>query len=155
MLVMNNLEQKIYEEYVRAMKSGDKDRTGFLSFLRAELKNSAIDLKKQSLDDSEVLSVLNKQKKRLQETKESAESSGRKDILEQAERELSFLKPYLPEALGDKEVSEIVDKVISELGAASMKDMGRVMKEVLAIVGVRADSRLVSGLVKEKLSSLS
>lgn len=151
-MAMNNLEQKIYEEYVRAMKSGDKDKTGFLSFLRAELKNSAIDLKKQSLDDSEVLSVLNKQKKRLQETKESAESSGRKDILEEAERELSFLKPYLPEALEEKEVLGIIDRIIAELGADSMKDMGRVMKEVLAIVGVRADSRLVSKLVREKLS---
>ena len=147
------LEEKIYQDYVEALKAKNKSKTDFLSLIRAELKNQAIDLKKEKLEDPEVLAVLKKQQKRLQDTKESISSSQRQDLLEDVERELAILNEYLPPALSEEELSKIIDEVIAETGASTMKDMGRVMKEVLARVGAQADSKKVSQLVKNKLSS--
>ena len=147
------LEDKIYQDYVTALKAKDKAKTGFLSFVRADLKNRAIELKKDKLDDSEVLAVLKKQQKRLQDSKESITASGRTELIQGLEQELALLAEYLPKPLADEELAKIVKDTISDLGAASMKDMGKVMKEILAKVGVRADSKKVSSLVKECLSS--
>jgi len=147
------LQDDIYKKYVEALKARDRKRSDFLSFVRAELKNVAIDLKKEKLEDSEVLTILNKQKKRLQESKESAVSSNRQDLIEEANNELVIIGEYLPKLMEESEVISIVESTIKELGAASMKDMGRVMKEVISIVGVRADSKMLSTLVKNKLAS--
>ncbi len=146
------LEEKIYEDYLKALKERDKHRTDFLSFIRAELKNSAIELRKEKLEDNEVLSVLNKQRKRLEETKQDISTSGRADLIESADKELSLLHQYLPQPLTEKELSEIIERVISQTGAASIKDMGKVMKDVLAQTGVRADSKKVSDLARNKLA---
>lgn len=146
------LEEKIYEDYLKALKGRDKHRTDFLSFIRAELKNSAIELRKEKLEDNEVLSVLNKQRKRLEETKQDISTSGRADLIESADKELSLLHQYLPQPLTEKELSEIIERVISQTGAASIKDMGKVMKDVLAQTGVRADSKKASDLVRNKLA---
>jgi len=147
------LEEKIYKDYLKALKAKDKHKIDFLSLIRAELKNRAIDLKKEKLDDPEVLAVLKKQQKRLQDAKESIASSSRKDLLADIERELAIVNEYLPQPLSPEELSQMITEVITETGASSMKDMGRVMKEALAKVGARADSKSVSQLVKEKLSS--
>jgi hypothetical protein len=147
------LEEKIYKDYLEALKSKDKHKREFLSFIRAELKNAAIELRIKELDDSEVLKVLKKVRRRLGETKESIASSGRKEYIESLDRELAILDGYLPKPLSEPELLEIIDQVISELGASSLKDMGRVMKEVLAKVGVRVEAKKVSEIVKSKLSS--
>ncbi|UCC95258.1 MAG: GatB/YqeY domain-containing protein [Candidatus Omnitrophota bacterium] len=147
------LEDKIYKEYIAALKSRDKHKADFLSFIRAELKNAAINVKKEKLEDNEVLEVLKKQKKRLQETKDSVAETARVDILRNVEKELALLDTYLPKPLEENELIAIIDQVFSETGASSMKDMGKVMKEVLARVGVRADAKKVSELVRTKLST--
>ena len=147
------LEEKIYQDYVAALKAKDKHKTDFLSLIRAELKNHAINLKKEKLEDDEVLAVLKKQQKRLQDAKESIASSQRQDLIDNIEQELAIVSEYLPEPLQEEELAKIIDSVIAETGASSMKDMGRVMKEVLAKVGAQADSKKVSQLVKDKLSS--
>ena len=148
------LEEKIYKDYVEALKSRDKEKIDFLSFIRAELKNAAIGLRKDKLDDDEALAVIKKQKKRLEEAKESTIPSGRADLIKSIERELAILDSYLPPPLEESQLIVIIDEVISAIGATSMKDMGRVMKEVLGKVGVRAEAKKVSELVKNKLSSL-
>lgn len=148
------LEEQIYNDYVAALKAKDKHKAHFLSFIRGALKNVAIECRKEKLDDAEVLHVLQKQKKRLEESRESIISSGRQDLRDAIESEILFLEVYLPNPLEEKELIAIVDQVISEVGAGSMKDMGVVMKQVLRTVGVRADSRTVSELVKNKLMSL-
>jgi hypothetical protein len=147
------LEDRIYQDYVSALKAKDKHKAHFLSFIRAGLKNAAIELKKDKLDDDEALAVLKKQKKRLLDTKESIVKSQRSELLEDADKELVLLSAYLPEPLSQKELLEAIDAVIAETGASSTKDMGRVMREVLARVGSRAEAKEVSALVKEKLSS--
>jgi len=146
------LEQKIYKDYTDALRARDKAKIDFLSFIRAELKNTGIDLKKSSLDDADVCTVLKRQKKRLEESKESFVVSGRKDLIEQAEKELALVNGYLPQPLGDAEMLKVIEQVIAEIQAASLKDMGRVMKEVLAKVGASADARKLSELVKMKLT---
>jgi uncharacterized protein YqeY len=148
------LEEKIYKNYVEALKAKDRHKTDFLSLIRAELKNQAIDLKKEKLEDEEVLAVLKKQQKRLQDAKECISSSPRQDLIQNLERELNILSEYLPEPLCEEELIKIIEEAISQTSASSMKDMGKVMKEVLAKVGARADSKAVSQLVKSKLSSI-
>lgn len=146
------LEQRIYKDYTDALRARDKARIDFLSFIRAELKNVSIDLKKSLLDDSDVCTVLKRQKKRLEESKESFVASGRKDLIEQGEREIAILNGYLPQALSDAEVGTIIEQVIVEMQAASIKDMGRVMKEVLSRAGASADAKKASEMVKKRLS---
>jgi hypothetical protein len=146
------LEEKIYKDYVQSLKSHHKEKTDFLSFLRAELKNTAIEFKKNNLNDSEALAVLGKIKKRLEEAKESVSSSAKTEFLEKTEKELAILNGYLPKPLEESELLIIIDEAVLSVGASSLKDMGRVMKEVLAKVGVRADAKKVSDLVKRKLS---
>ncbi len=146
------LEEKIYKDYLEAFKGKNKQRAVFLNFIRAELKNLAINLRKDKLDDQEVLTVLKKQKKRLEETRQSIVSSGRSELLKDTEKELAILEAYLPEPLTESELLESIDRAISQTGATSIKDMGKVMKEVLAEAGVRADAKKVSELVKDKLS---
>lgn len=148
------LEDKIYQDYVEALKSRNKSKSVFLSFIRSELKNEAINLKVEKLDDSQALIVLKKQQKRLLDTKEAIVSSQRNDLLQSIEQESNILNQYLPKPLKDTELLQIVEEVISKTKASSMRDMGRVMKEVLTRVGIKADSKKVSSLVKEKLSSL-
>ena len=148
-----SLEEKVYSDYIIALKAKDRKKSSFLSFLRSELKNQAINLKKQSLEDNEVLEVFKKQKKRLQDAKESMAGSGRDDLIEDLQQELQTICEYLPKPLDDSELVTIVEEIILSIGASSIKDMGRVMKEILSKVGVRADSKKVSILVKDRLSS--
>ncbi|MCP4652008.1 MAG: GatB/YqeY domain-containing protein [Candidatus Omnitrophica bacterium] len=147
------LTDKIYQDYVTALKAKNKQKSEFLSFVRAAFKNKSIELKKDSLSDDEILAVLKTQKKRLQDTKDSVASSKRQDLIEQAEREITILNEYLPKAMDESELIEIIDKVIQETGASSPKDMGAVMKEVIARSAGRADSKKISEIVKTKLIS--
>ncbi|MBD3263804.1 MAG: GatB/YqeY domain-containing protein [Candidatus Omnitrophica bacterium] len=146
------LEDRIYQDYVAALKAKDKDKSQFLSFLRSELKNRAIELKEKNLKDSDVIAVLKKQKKRLQDSKESAVSSGRQELIDNANAEIALIENYLPKPLSEEELASLVDEVIKDTQASSMKDMSRVMKEVLAKSEGRADSRKTSELVKMRLS---
>ncbi|MCK5288722.1 MAG: GatB/YqeY domain-containing protein [Candidatus Omnitrophica bacterium] len=147
------LEEKIYSDYINALKSKNKYKTNYLSFIRSELKNHAINLKKDGLDDSEVLIILKKLQKRLFDTKESISPNTRQDLLDDLEKELLILNQYLPKLLDNSELLEIINEVMLQINATSIKDMGNVMKEVLSRVGLRADSKKLSSLVKNKLIS--
>lgn len=149
------LEDRIYKDYITALKSKDKTKTQFLSFLRSELKNQSISLKKEKLEDSEAIAILKKQKKRLAESKDVIKQSGREDLIKNIDTEISILDDYLPQPLPKGEVIKIIDEAVSEAEAHSLKDMGKVMKLCLEKLSGRADSKEVSNLVKEKLSNLS
>ena len=148
-----SLEQKIQSDYVAAMKAKDQHRAQFLSFVRAEIKNAAIDLKKrEGLDDEDVVAVLKKQKKRLEDAREQMVSAGRQDLVTSTEREIALVDEYLPQPLTDEELSGIIETCIRATGASSMKDMGSLMKAVLAECGARADNKKVSEMVRSRLS---
>lgn len=146
------LEEKIYQDYVSAMKARDKARSDFLNFIRADIKNAAIAAKKDKLDDNEVLSVISKQKKKLEDAKEIA-GSAKEDFIKEVDFQIAILNEYLPKVLSDEELAAVVSQAISDTGAATMKDMGRVMKEVLAKVGVRAEPKKINEIVRAKLTN--
>jgi len=146
------LEEKILNDYKNAMKDKDTLKSSTLSFLRAELMNLAIEKKKKALEDIDVIAVIKKQIKQHQDSIEQFTKGNRQDLADKETRELGILKSYLPAELPAEEIKKIIEEVITVTGAAGPKDMGRVMKEANAQIAGRADGKLVSDLVKERLN---
>lgn len=146
------LEEKILNNYKEAMKSRDALKSSVLSFLRADMMNLAVAKKKNKLDDSEVVSVIKKQIKQRQDSIEQFTKGNRPEMAEKEKKEFEILKTYLPQELCAEELKKIIDEVIVLTEAQGMKDMGKVMKEVSAKVAGLADGKLVSDLVRERLS---
>lgn len=147
------LEEKIAGDYREAMKSRDQVKTGVLSFLRSQLKYCAIEAKQEKLEDAMVIGVLKKSIKQRQESIEQFEKGNRMDLVEKEVKELEILKSYLPEELSKEEVARLIEEVISVLGAGTMKDMGRVMKEVQSRTGGRVDNKALSEAVRSRLGA--
>lgn len=147
------LEEKILNDYKEAMKAKDVLKSSVLSFLRAEMINLATAKKKDKLDDPEVVGVIKKQIKQRQDSIEQFKKGGREEMAQKEEREMEMLKGYLPPELPVEAVTRIIEEVILATGASGIKDMGNVMKEVNAKIAGQADGKLVSELVRGKLSS--
>lgn len=146
------LEEKILNDYKEAMKSRDALKSSVLSFLRADMMNLAVAKKKNKLDDSEAVSVIKRQIKQRQDSIEQFTKGNRPEMAEKEKKEFEILKTYLPPELCAEELKKIIDEVIVLTEAQGMKDMGKVMKEVSAKVAGQADGKLVSDLVRERLS---
>ena len=146
------LEEKIMVDYKEAMKARDTLKSSVLSFLRADIMNTALAKKKNNLDDSEVVSVIKKQIKQRQDSIEQFTKGERPEMAEKEKKELEILKIYLPPELSADEIKKIIEESVVALEASGMKDMGRLMKEVNAKIAGKADGRLVSDLVRERLS---
>jgi hypothetical protein len=116
------------------------------------MMNVAVAKKKAKLDDSEAISVIKKQIKQHQDSVDQFTKGNRPDMAQKEAKELEILKTYLPPELSVDEIKRIIEEVILKLGAQGMTDMGRVMKEVTAKAAGQADGKLVSDLVKERLS---
>jgi len=147
------LEEKILKDYQQAMKQRDTVKSSVLSFLRASLSNFAIEKSKEKLDDADVITVIKRHIKQCQDSIEQFKAGKREELAKKETQELSILKSYLPVQLNAEEIKKIIDKVISESGATSIKEMGKVMKEVMVEVSGRADGKQVSQLVKDRLTS--
>ncbi|MFA5063364.1 MAG: GatB/YqeY domain-containing protein [Candidatus Omnitrophota bacterium] len=146
------LEEKILNDYKEAMKSGDKLKSSVLSFLRADMMNAAVAKKINALNDTEAIAVIKKQIKQRQDSIEQFTKGERLEMAEKEKKELEILKTYLPPELSADAVKQIIEEVISVTGSSGMKDMGKVMKEVNAKIAGQADGKLVSDLVRQKLS---
>jgi len=146
------LEQQILKDYQEAMKSRDTIKSTLLSCVRAEINNAAIKEKKNKLDDNGIIAVIRKQIKQHQDSIEQFQKGGRTDLVDKEAKELGVLKSYLPPQLSDDEIKKIIEEVILATGATGLKDMGKVMKEALAKIGSGADTKLVSDLVKGRLT---
>ena len=146
------LEQHIFDDLKAAMKAGEKDRTAALRLIRSQLKNAEIE-KGATLSEEDVLVVLNREAKKRRESIEMYQKGGRQELAAAEGVELEIISAYLPKALSIEELSTVIDKVISETGAAGMKDMGRVMGLVMTQVQGRADGKQVQQVVREKLGS--
>ena len=146
------LEEKIFNDYKEAMKNKDTAKSSTLSFLRAEVINVAIEKKKKALDDNEVITVIKKQIKQRQDSIEQFKKGNRQDLADKETKELEILKSYLPPELPLEELKKIIEEAVALTSAQDMKDMGKVMKEITAKITGRADSKLVSDLVRERLS---
>lgn len=149
-----SLEKQIDKDYIDAMKAKDTARSSALSYLRAMVKQVKVDQRLETLDDSGVTAVIKKQIKQRQDSIEQFEKGGRQDLADKEKNEIVIMKKYLPQEMSADEIKTFIDQAVQETGAASMKDMGNVMKAVRDKVAGRADGKLVSDLVKEKLAAL-
>ena len=146
------LEEKILNDYRRSMKSRDALKSSTLSFLRAEMINLAIAKKKKILEDNDAIAVIRKQIKQRQDSIEQFTKGSRLDLADKEAKELEILKSYLPPELPAEEIKKIIEEAVVLTAAQGMKDMGKVMKEAGAKIAGRADGKLVSDLVKLRLS---
>ncbi len=146
------LEEKILNDYKEAMKSRDSLRTSVISCLRAEFMNVAIAKKKDKLDDNDIIAVIKKQMKQRDDSIDQFIKGNRPELAEKEKKEQEILKVYLPAQMSVGEVKRIVEEVIAATAAVDIKDMGKVMKEVNSKIAGKADGKLVSDLVRQKLS---
>jgi len=134
------------------MKGGDKPRLGVVRLALAAIKQIEVD-ERIELDDDRVLAVLDKMVKQRRESISQYTDAGRTDLAEQEEYEISVLKDFLPEALSDAEIIQMIAKAIEDTGAASIKDMGKVMGILKPQMQGRADMGAVSGKIKAQLNA--
>jgi uncharacterized protein YqeY len=144
------LKQQISDAMKAAMKGGDKARLGVIRLIMAAIKQREVD-ERIELDDSQVLAVLDKMVKQRRDSIEQYTAAGREELAAQEASEITVIQDFLPAALSEAEISAIIDAAISEIGAESVRDMGKVMALVKPQVQGRADVGQVSGLVKQKL----
>jgi uncharacterized protein len=146
-----SLIARIEEELRAARLERDADRRDALSLVLNALQNAQKELQRP-LSDEEELQVLQRERKRRLEAADAFRKGGRDEQAEDEEYELEILEEFMPEPLSEEEIEEIIDDVISEVGATSIRDMGRVMAGVMHQVSGRADGSTVNQLVKEKLA---
>jgi hypothetical protein len=145
------LVPRIEEELRAARLARDTERRDALSLLLNALRAAQKELGRP-LTEEESLQVLQRERKRRLEAAEAFRAGGREEQAEDEEYELEVLEEFMPEPLSEDELEEIVDDVISEVGATSIRDLGRVMAGVMHQVSGRADGSTVSQLVREKLA---
>jgi hypothetical protein len=146
-----NTKEKINQALKDALRSGDVLRKNTLRMVTAAIKQAEVDGRKE-LDEQAVLAILQKQIKSREETVEAARQAGRADLLAEAEAEIEILRSFLPEPLSADELRALAQQVITEVGASSLRDMGKVMGALLPRVAGRASSKEVSDLVRQLLS---
>lgn len=143
---MSVLEQ-VRTDITTAMKAGEKQRVGALRLVLSELQKAVKD------GDSDELAVLRRERKRRLEAAAQFRGGGRPELAEQEESEATLITAYLPAELDEQQLSAIVDAAIAETGASDVKDMGQVMKIVIANAGGRADGKRASALVRKALTA--
>jgi uncharacterized protein len=146
-----SLIARIEGELKEAMQARAADRRDALRLILAALRSAEKELQRPLHDDEE-LQVLQRERKRRVEAAEAFRAAGREEQAEGEERELGILEEFMPEPLSEADLEEIVDDAIAEVGATSMRDIGRVMADVMPQVAGRADGSAVSQLVREKLA---
>jgi uncharacterized protein len=146
-----SLIARIETELRAARLAREEARRNALSLILHALRDAQKELQRP-LSEEEELQVLQRERKRRLEAAEAFRSGGREDRALAEEQELEVLEGFMPEPLAEEELEEIIDDVISEVGATSIRDMGRVMAGVMHQVSGRADGSTVSQLVKEKLA---
>ena len=149
-----SLKQQIISDLTASMKAQDSARTSTLRMVKAGIMNREIE-KGSELDDEELAKLLRSMVKQRKDSVEQFEKAERQELVAKEKAEIDMIEAYLPQAASQDEIEQAVVAAIAETGAASMKDMGKVMKAVqAALVGKNADGRTVSEVVKAKLSAL-
>jgi hypothetical protein len=148
------LEQRIDEDYVQALKSGDHVRKDALRLLRAALKYGAIDARAAGtpFDDAAAVKVLQHQAKMRRDSIEQYEQGGRADLVAAEQAELAVIDSYLPRMMTPEEIEAEARRVIAEVGADSPAQMGLVMRQLMGSVEGRADGKVVSDTVRRLLA---
>ena len=146
-----SLIDRMEQELKQAMLDKESERRDALRLLLASLRSAEKELQRPLSDDEE-LQVLQRERKRRIEAAEAFRAAARSEQAEKEERELAVLQEFMPAQLSEEELEEIIDDVIAEVGATSLRQLGRVMADVMPQVAGRADGSSVSQLVREKLA---
>ena len=146
-----SLITRIEEELKEARLARDAERRDALSLILSSLRSDEKNLQRPLSEDEELQVLQRERKKRLEAATEFAKA-GRDELADKEEYELDVLAEFMPEPLSEDELEEIVDNVIAEVGATSLRDLGRVMADVMPQVSGRADGSQLSQLVREKLA---
>ncbi|MEA3363850.1 MAG: GatB/YqeY domain-containing protein [Thermodesulfobacteriota bacterium] len=146
-----SLKDQLMQDMKTAMKAKQADRLGTIRQLRSAIKNREIE-QRQDLDDNGILGVIGTAVKQRREAAQMYSDNGRPELAAKEEAEMAVLQEYLPAQLGEAEVRDIVVAAIAESGATSVKDMGKVMPQVMAKTKGSADGKMVNQLVRELLA---
>lgn len=146
-----SLKQDITDAMKASMKAGDKPRLGTIRLLMAAMKQREVD-EKITLDDSQIMAVIDKMVKQRRDSVSQYNEAGRQDLADKESAEIDVLQAFLPEPLSEAEVMALIEAAIAETGAESMRDMGKVMGIVKPQVQGRGDVGAISKLVKQKLA---
>jgi uncharacterized protein YqeY len=144
------LKERITEDMKTAMRSGEKDRLAVIRLLQAAIKQREVD-ERITLDDAQVTSVLEKMIKQRKESIVAFEKGARADLVAKETAEIAILQPYLPAQLSDADLDALIAEAIAATGAASIKDMGKVMGVVKGKAAGKADMGAVGARIKAKL----
>ena len=145
-----SLKETLLQDMKTAMKEKDTIRKNTVQLIRSGVLQIEKD-KQIELDDEGVLDVISKELKKRRDSMPDFVKSGRQDLIDNLNKEIEVLLTYLPKQLTEDEIRAIVEEAVKETGAATMKDMGKVMANVTPKVKGRADNKIVSGLVKQML----
>lgn len=147
-----SLLERLNNDMKQAMKNKEKDKLSVIRMMKASVQNEAIKLGKQELSEEEELTVLSRELKQRKDSLHEFEKAGREDLVEKLRTEITFVELYTPKQLSEEELSAIVEETISEVGANSKADMGKVMAAIMPKVKGKADGSLVNKLVQQHLS---
>lgn len=145
------LKAQISEDMKNAMRAKDSVRLGTIRLLQAAIKQREID-ERIELTDPDVISVIEKMLKQRRDSIAAYESADRVDLADVEKAEVVILQTYLPQQLTEEEISALLEKVVTDTGAASIKDMGKVMAAIKPLVAGKADMGQISGLIKTRLA---
>jgi hypothetical protein len=146
------LKKKIDGEMLKAAKAKDSVGLSAIRMIKAALHNKEIDLKKE-LSDDDILQVLSSMVKQRKDSIEQFKNGGRQDLVEKEEKELLVIQGFMPEQMSEEEIAAQIEKAIEAVSAKSIRDMGKVMKVLMPLLTGKADGKVVSELVKSKLST--
>ena len=147
------LKEQLFNDLKQAMKDKDTTKKDIVQMVRAGVLQYEKD-NKTDANDEDVMAVITKEIKKLNDVLPDFTKAGRQDLIDEANAKIAILKAYLPEQMSEDAIKELIRQTVEETGAVSMKDMGKDMGAVSAKTKGRADNKLVSQLVKEILSSL-
>jgi uncharacterized protein YqeY len=147
-----SLKERITDDMKAAMRSGEKERLGAIRMITAAIKQREVD-ERIALDDAQVLSVIEKMIKQRKESLAQFQSGNRPDLAEKESAEIALLQGYLPAQLSDADLDQMIAEAITATGAASVKDMGKVMGIIKTKAAGRADMGAVGAKIKAKLGS--
>ena len=146
------LKTRLQDDMKSSMKGGDKKRLGVIRLMLAAIKQIEVD-ERIELDDTRILAVLDKMAKQCRESISHYSDAGRDDLVAIEQAEIEIIQEYLPEALSESEINDLVEQSIAATGATTIKDMGKLMGALKPQLQGRADMSKVSQLIKSRLSA--
>jgi len=149
------LKEQISKDFNEALKARDERKLSALRLLRTEIKKREVSGQKKELADAEVMETITTLVKQRRESIRLFREGQRQDLVEKEEAELQFLQTYLPQPLSQSAIEVLIDQVLLETHATGMKDQGKVMKAIMAKISGRAEGKIVSEIVKQKLSKMA